>query len=46
MGTILSEHMKMSKHEEGALFHQYDLNFYKMIDHKELDALLGIRVVK
>ena len=27
LGTILSEHKKMSKHKKGALYHPYDWNF-------------------
>ena len=33
LGTILSEHKKISKHQKGALYHQYDLNFQKIIGY-------------
>ena len=45
--TILSEQINRSGHKEGALYHQYDGIFYKMIgymldcsvkDDQELDA--------
>ena len=47
--TILSEQINRSEHKKGALYHQYDWNFHKMIgymldcsvkDDKELDACL------
>ena len=33
LGTILSEQMKKSEHKKGALYHQYDWNFHKMIGY-------------
>ena len=33
LGTILSEHKKTSKHKKGALYHQYEWNFQKIIGY-------------